>query len=232
MPDFVHNVLSQVKPFRSLCTIDVRYEAEMLEPKHRLQAARAKKFASPTEAAKAIREINKNTLISNENGNRKISRKMAEVYAKHFEVSAGWLLYGEQGSSSGNSPYIPLVSWVSAGRLSQTVTVEDIDELPSIYMPDLDPSGDWIALRVDGRSMDKVSPHDSIIFVNRNDKTLVDRGLYVFLTSEGEATYKRFVYPDKLEALTTKPEQYKDIKYDPTNPPEVIGRVKKSTIDL
>lgn len=159
---------------------------------------------------------------------------MAEVYAKHFHVSAGWILYGEQEAQEkiGNFLNVPLVSWVSAGRLSETARLEDIDELPTVYAPDLDPTGDWIALRVDGRSMDKISPHDSIIFVNRNDKTLVDRGLYVFLTSEGEATYKRFVYPDKLKAVTTKPEQYGDIPYDQDNPPEVIGRVRKTLLDL
>jgi len=67
-----------------------------MEPKDRLKLAREKAgFANPTDAAKAHRELNKNTLISNENGNRDISRKAAEKYALVFGVDAGWILYGE-----------------------------------------------------------------------------------------------------------------------------------------
>lgn len=129
---------------------------------------------------------------------------------------------------------VPLVSWVSAGRMgeSQSVEIDDIDELPSIHAPDLDPSGDWIALRVDGRSMDKISPHDSIIFVNRKDKNLVDRGIYVFADGEGGATFKQFRYPNRLCVMTTKTDDYKDIVIEDGNMPEVVGRVKKTILDL
>lgn len=67
-----------------------------MEPKDRLKKAReAAGFRSASAAAKARREINVNTLISNENGNRPISRKMAAIYGDAFGVSPGWLLYGD-----------------------------------------------------------------------------------------------------------------------------------------
>lgn len=72
----------------------------MQEPKDRLQHAReAAGYASPTEAAARLahKGINKNTLISNENGNRAISRKMAQLYGDVFGVDPGWLLYGDGG---------------------------------------------------------------------------------------------------------------------------------------
>lgn len=76
----------------------------MNKPKDRLQEARAAAgFDSPTEAALAFpRDINKNTLISHENGNRDLSRKAAEKYAKLFGVDAGWLLYGSEQSINVN----------------------------------------------------------------------------------------------------------------------------------
>ncbi len=67
-----------------------------MEPKDRLKEARINAgYATPSDAAHAIKEINKNTLISNENGNRPISRQAAVKYGRIFGVEPGWLLYGE-----------------------------------------------------------------------------------------------------------------------------------------
>jgi hypothetical protein len=70
----------------------------MEEPKDRLKAARLKAgYKKASDAARDIKEINKNSLISNENGNRAISKKQAEVYARVFNVEGGpgWILFGE-----------------------------------------------------------------------------------------------------------------------------------------
>ncbi|MGN6548476.1 MAG: S24 family peptidase [Pararhizobium sp.] len=71
-----------------------------MEPKHRLQKARAGAgFGSPSDAARAFpRELNRNTLISHENGNRAISRDAAEKYGRLFGVSPGWILYGDDAA--------------------------------------------------------------------------------------------------------------------------------------
>jgi len=75
-----------------------------MEPKDRLKVARhAAGFERPTDAARAHKEINQNTLISHENGNRPLSKKAAATYAELFGVDAGWLLYGENE----NSPSFP-----------------------------------------------------------------------------------------------------------------------------
>ncbi|WP_271024924.1 hypothetical protein [Rhizobium sp. RCAM05973] len=60
-------------------------------------------FETPTEAAKRFRDINVNTIISHVNGNRAISKKAAEKYAKLFGCTAGWILYGE-GTAPGARP--------------------------------------------------------------------------------------------------------------------------------
>ena len=79
-----------------------------MEPKDRLQAARERAgFESPTEAARAIRTINVNTIISNENGHRPISKKMAQIYGEAFNVSAGWILYGDDKPDTSKKPQKP-----------------------------------------------------------------------------------------------------------------------------
>lgn len=61
-----------------------------------MRAAReAAGYKTPTDAARAHRNIGKDLLISNENGNRPISRKAAEKYAEAFGVKAGWILFGD-----------------------------------------------------------------------------------------------------------------------------------------
>ncbi|MGX5850239.1 LexA family transcriptional regulator [Mesorhizobium sp. PL10] len=220
----------------------------MQEPKHRLQQARAEAgYASPSDAARALRDINKNTLISHENGNRPLSRKAAEKYGRLFGVDPGWLLFnGEGGSLSGGhfgfdeagrqipmpslaTVDVPIVSWISAGELGSQDMVVNLSDYPTIPTTDLE-QGQWIALRVDGPSMNKISPPDSIIFVNLRDKRLVTNGCYVISDESGQATYKRY-RPNENPPF--QPASYMDIP-----PPAlegaitIIGRVKRSMIDM
>lgn len=84
---------------RTHWTIKIGHTVLMEKPKDRLKQARAAAgYETPSDAAKAhARDLNKNTLISHENGNRDISRKAALKYARVFGVDAGWLLYGASG---------------------------------------------------------------------------------------------------------------------------------------
>jgi hypothetical protein len=88
-------------------------------PKDRLKRARAAAgYASPTDAANAFpRDINKNTLISHENGNRPISRKAAEKYGELFGAKAGWILFGDGEGEEGGAA----VSEVTLSRVGMTV---------------------------------------------------------------------------------------------------------------
>lgn len=136
-----------------------------------------------------------------------------------------------EASSIPAAPQIPMLAWVSAGALTQVETVEDLDQVTYVDGYGLDPSGDWIALRVEGRSMDKISPHDSIIYVNRKEKTLIPNACYVVSDGEGGATYKRYRPPNRLEPVSTKSD-FEVITFEPEQPPEVIGRVRKSELLL
>lgn len=110
------------------------HNVRMQEPKERLkQARKAAGFESPTDAANAFpRDVNKNTLISHENGNRPISRKAAEKYGELFGVKAGWILFAED---DGKAPVVNEVSLLRSGLVAGRVagiveagTFREVDE--------------------------------------------------------------------------------------------------------
>ncbi|BCH20211.1 hypothetical protein [Mesorhizobium sp. L-2-11] len=89
---------------RTPWTIKVGQTVRMIEPKHRLiQAIREAGYETPTDAWRANRHklgISQDLMISNTNGNRDISKKAAEKYARVFGRTAGWYLYGDNGEAS------------------------------------------------------------------------------------------------------------------------------------
>lgn len=155
-------------------------------------------------------------------------------------VSVEWLLTGEgeigvppapppEHPITNSAPLsVPLLSWVSAGRMSFPDVADET--IGTVEEGGLDPEGDWIALKVVGDSMDRISPPESIIFVDRNDKVLVPNACYVISNGDGEATYKRFrSNPMRFEPVSTNP------SHEPIYParePLIVGRVKKSTIQM
>jgi len=149
-------------------------------------------------------------------------------------VTAEWLMTGDgevvlsQPIQMGKKLKVPLISWVSAGRMAfPDVSDETIGTVEETGLKD---DGDWIALRVVGDSMDRISPPDSIIFVDRSDKVLVPNACYVISNGDGEATYKRFrSNPMRFEPVSTNP-AHEPIY--PTREPLIVGRVKKSIIDM
>ncbi len=201
-------------------------------PKDRLKIARKNAgYVTPSEAARAIPALNQNTLISHENGNRGISRQMAELYGQVFNVDPGWILYGESPQENPNlNISIPLVPWISAGELSEQDGIMDFSDYPMTEAVNL-PAGEWIALRVDGASMNKISPPDSIIFVNMRDKKLVPNACYVIADESGQATYKRYRPNDDPP--------FQPASYDKTiKAPKlegaisIIGRVRRTILDM
>lgn len=196
------------------------------------QARQEAGFESVADAARAL-GVSYPTYAGHENGARGLRRDSLTKYARRFKVSVDWLLTGkgDKSEDAAEPMRVPLISWVSAGGLVLPDYVPDgLDNVPFVYAPDLDPNGDWIALRVDGRSMDKISPHDSIIFVNRKERTLVPNACYIIGDGNGGATYKRFRPPNILEAVTTKPENYPSMTF--TQEPDIIGRVRKTVLSL
>ena len=191
-------------------------------------------YDNPTDAARAM-NIPEPTYLGHENGSRGFKAK-ADRYARFFRVDLEWLLTG-RGSPKGPTTEalsVPLISWVSAGNMRTPDDVEETDVARRLRVADLDPEGEWVALRVDGTSMDRISPPDSVIFVNLKDKRLVANACYVIADSEtGEASYKRWrTSPARWEPVST------DLTHEPmyldemTGEPRVVGRVRRSYIDM
>lgn len=128
---------------------------------------------------------------------------------------------------------VPVISWVSAGKLADSEEPIPEDEGRVILVDDLGP-GDFFGLKVDGDSMDRISPEGSVIIVNRRDRQLVSDKPYVFAVN-GKSTFKlwhpaRPPEPFYLEPFSTNPRNrpvFADRKQL-----EVVGRVRRTILDL
>lgn len=156
-------------------------------------------------------------------GGRNISVKNLTKIADALGVTASELIEEHQMTE------IPVVTWVSAGLMARDDEQQD-DAIGWIEMPDLDPRGKWIALKVEGDSMDRISPPGSLIFVNLLDKALVPNACYVIANGDNEVTYKRFrSNPTRFEPVSTNPRHEAMF---PDGDPKIIGRVRRSIIDM
>jgi len=124
---------------------------------------------------------------------------------------------------------VPLISWVSAGSMMRDDVVDEA--LGSLRVADLPATADWIALRVEGDSMDRISPPGSIIFVDRRDNRLVANGCYVIADDEGNATYKRY-RPSPIVRFEPVSNNTAHEPIFPENDPIIVGRVKRSMINM
>jgi transcriptional regulator with XRE-family HTH domain len=125
----------------------------------------------------------------------------------------------------------PLISWVSAGQLQKPeVPVSDFADARRVSTVGLSVDRKWIALKVVGDSMDRISPPDSIIFVDLNDRRLVANACYIIQDDEGGASYKRY-RPGKWQPVSTN-KRHKAYLIKGDHGPKVIGRVKRTVLDL
>jgi SOS-response transcriptional repressor LexA len=208
-----------------------------MEPWQRLQQLRRNAgYETATDAAKAF-GWNRPTYISHENGTRGLRKDSAGRYEKAFRAKPGSLLYGEERTTEPRNRRVepdmvvrvPLIALVSAGSLSDI----NLDEVPeTIPVARLSPNRSYLAMRVRGDSMDRVSPDGSIIIVDRDVRDPVNGKYYVF-SLRGEATYKiyRSGDPSYLEPYST----------NPANKPNfikgkkglvVVGRVIRTMMEL
>lgn len=126
---------------------------------------------------------------------------------------------------------VPLIDWVTAGKLGEPNSQLPVEKMPRIAFSDLG-DGDFFATRVKGDSMDRLSPEGSIIIVNRNDRDLVSGKCYIFAI-DGTTTFKMYQADDPpyLAPYSTNPAN-KPIFPKKKHAWEVVGRVKRTILDL
>lgn len=182
----------------------------------------------PTKLA-ALTKTNKQTIKRYIDQERKLPQPLAAKLAPILKTTTAELLQIETDAPAFER--IPLVSWVSAGRLAAEEAVRNVDIEKHVIATDL-PKGDWIALRVRGDSMDRIAPDGSVIFVNRSDTEPKEDKLYVFsLGDTGEATFKRFRGGKtiRLQPFSSNSD------HETITAPEdlrVVGRVRRVITDL
>lgn len=124
-------------------------------------------------------------------------------------------------------PTVPLVSNVQAGLLAEAYNPYPVgiggQEIP------YEKPHQKIALKVEGNSMNRVSPEGSIIIVDLKDREMKPGYLYV-VKFENETTYKKFhKNPDRLVPVST--EEY-DTIYLGDKPIFPVGRVVRTMMDF
>jgi SOS-response transcriptional repressor LexA len=181
------------------------------------------------------------TYRAHEGGTRTIGQDDAERYARRFRaaganITAPIILFGTlpatqtEPADQSKLIQVPLLSWVSAGELVDADSQVQIADVPLLAFADLGP-GEYFALRVDGDSMDRLSPDGSVIVVNRVDRDLVPDRCYVF-SRRGEATYKVWQPdPPHLAPYSTNP-AHKPVFVKGKKDFEIVGRVRRTVLDL
>ena len=177
---------------------------------------------------------------AHEAGARTIGQDDAERYARRYRaegvaVSAQSILFGDESSAAApdeaSLTHIPLLSWVSAGKLADADSQIPVEKVPLLAFADLG-RGEFFALKVSGDSMDRISPDGSIIVVNRAERQLISGKPYVFYITDEGSTYKVWhADPPYLLPHSTNPANlpiFPKRKRDFT----VIGRVRRTVLDL
>jgi transcriptional regulator with XRE-family HTH domain len=190
----------------------------------RIKQAREKLGMSQQRLADNLGSISRNAISYWEAGKTNPATGHLLKLPEILQVDPIWLFAGD----SADALSVPILSWVSAGRLADSEAVEawhDVEKVDAVGLP----KGAWIALRVEGTSMDRIAPPDSLIFVNRRERELLPGRDYVFRAGDG-ASFKRFrSSPDRFEPYSSDPEHQTIF---PEGQVRVIGRVRRVQIDV
>lgn len=212
------------------------HDGGMDTPAKRLKAARERAgYANAKLAADAL-GIKEAGYRHHENGTRDIGYRTAQKYAKAFRTTPEWLMDGEKDEAElgpRQTREVVLLSWVGAGQLGPVAPIESIEAAGRIAVDRL-PPGDWVALVVEGGSMDRIAVDGSTIIVNRRDRRLLSGKFYVFVTKDGDATFKRYrTNPVRYAPYSTDPDEepiYPDLETD--RDWQVFGRVHRVITDI
>jgi SOS-response transcriptional repressor LexA len=202
----------------------------------RLATARDERRLSQTDIAVAL-GVTRGAVGQWETGTAPSTENLIQA-ALELDVSFEWLATGRgdkrlppaEPKPPPRMTSVPLVSWVSAGRLADPGTQIPVEDVPLLAYADLG-RGEFFALTVRGDSMDRVSPDGSVIVVNRRERELIPGKAFVF-SVRGDTTYKIWrPDPDRLEPYSTNPAN-QAIYIRRQRDMEVIGRVRRTVLDL
>ena len=111
---------------------------------------------------------------------------------------------GSVDSSARNGPSkgIPLINWSVVSQLTKTNSLYSASQAKEFIVTPPN-SRNFIALRIQGDSMGKIAPAESIIIVDLSDR-LLEPGRYYVFNHHGNTMFKQFQdEPARLEGDTT-----------------------------
>ena len=124
---------------------------------------------------------------------------------------------------------VPVISWVSAGELTDP-TIQLPADLRTLEIDELG-DGEFFATEVRGDSMDRIAPEGALLVVNRSEINLVRGRRYIF-NLRGQTTFKRYGEdPPALLPESLNPAHEPRI-LKPADKWSVVGRVRKVIIDV
>lgn len=193
---------------------------------NRLQEAMDEAGLGPTALGR-LAGTSKQNIDRWADGSRKLTQVWAHKLARHLPFEAAELLFLIER----RPVRVPLLSWVSAGKLVDPgEPIPASEDVKRIGVGDLGP-GDWFSLKVQGDSMDRISPPGSVIIINRREKDLIEGKPYVF-TLRGESTFKVWgSKPPRMEPFSTNPAN-KTLFFETEEELNIIGRVRRTLLDL
>lgn len=204
------------------------YPVKMGDMGQRLREARERKFKSAAKAAAAL-GVPASSYRAHENGQNQYSKEEAKFYARRFDVSAPWLLYGETSDAQHLSPALRgdvaslniHAGMGNGGALS--VLVEDgevIDPASSDgfwSFPDRVRSGfrqirRTYAIPVTGDSMEPTIPSDAYVFVDTTHVFPSPDDIYAIDCGDGLVVKRVKLIPksDRIRVISDNPRYGED----------------------
>lgn len=158
----------------------------------------------------------KNQLVKLESGARRLSDHWAQRLAPHLGVHPYELFMPDNSVTP--LRFVPLVGTISCGNWQEAV------EQASGQVPAVDGGSRVFALRAQGDSMNSLIADQGYVYVDPDDRDLLDGKIYVVMNGSGETTAKKFrANPARLVPCSDNPE-HKEVVLG-GEPFTVIGRV-------
>jgi SOS-response transcriptional repressor LexA len=127
---------------------------------------------------------------------------------------------------------VQILDHVPAGKLRQAMSQVANDDGDHVVLGGLG-NGEFIALTVDGDSMDKMVPHGAKIVVDTADRELVSGKPYVFVGRDGYSLKLWKHNPPRWAPYSTNPDHEPTyLKSKEIAQKMVVGRAKKAVLDL
>lgn len=191
---------------------------------NRMQQLRKEKQISMKEAARLL-NIPYTTYVGYEKGDREPNSEMLIKIASFFSVSVDYLISKSDDRAKHSKRIVPVLGSVPAGIPIEAIQdVLDYEEISG----ELARSGEFIALRIKGDSMEPKFSEGDVVIIRRQEQ--VENGeIAIVMVNGNDATVKKFYKTDAGVTLIGTNPSFTPLTFTPEQvealPVRVIGKV-------